>query len=196
MPSGQVIVLNGTSSAGKTTLARALQALAQDPIQLISFDQFRDGLPARYRGLNSPAGTAGAQGLNVVAQHLNGSLKTLIQLGEYGEDVVAGMHQAVATIAATGQHIVVDHFVNSTAVANNLTSTLGKFKPLCVAVHCELEELERREANRPGRFPGTAEGQREAVYSCMDYDLAVDTTHTPAVVVAREILEHLSPLIK
>ena len=190
MSKSRIIVLNGTSSAGKTTLARAIQAFAAEPFQLISFDQFRDGLPSRFRGLNSPTGSPGSRGLNVVAKEANGSHATLIQLGEHGLRVVEGMHQAIATIATAGQNVVVDHFINHVDVALDIQQVLRPFNPLYVGVYCELEELRRRESNRPGRFPGTAEAQRPAVYDCMNFHIQVDTTSTPASEISKEILNH------
>ena len=62
MQAGRIILLNGSSSAGKTTLAITLQQLLPDPWHHIALDQFRDGLGGRYRWLNSPPGTPGAQG--------------------------------------------------------------------------------------------------------------------------------------
>ncbi len=66
MGAGRIIFLNGCSSAGKTTLAIMLQQLLEEPYQHIALDQFRDGMPGKYRGLNSPSGTPGNLGLNVV----------------------------------------------------------------------------------------------------------------------------------
>ena len=49
-----VILLNGCSSAGKTTLALKLQQLLPEPYQHVALDQFRDGMPSQIRGFNSP----------------------------------------------------------------------------------------------------------------------------------------------
>ena len=40
---GNIIFLNGCSSAGKTTLAIKLQQMLDEPYQHIALDQFRDG---------------------------------------------------------------------------------------------------------------------------------------------------------
>ena len=44
----------------KTTLARAFQD-RQEPWFHLALDQFRDGMPPAYRGLNSPEGCPGAR---------------------------------------------------------------------------------------------------------------------------------------
>ena len=105
---GQVIFLNGSSSSGKTTLAFMLQQLLHEPYQHIALDQFRDGLPGRYRGLNSPAGTPGALGLNVVPALKNAEPVTEIRFGEHGEQVLRGMRRAIAAFAREGNNVIID----------------------------------------------------------------------------------------
>ena len=103
-----VILLNGCSSAGKTTLAVALQNQLKEPYQHVALDQFRDGMPGRVRGLNSPAGDPGASGLNVVPGKLNGEWVTHIQFGDYGERVLAAMRRTVASLTELGCNVIVD----------------------------------------------------------------------------------------
>ncbi len=185
---GNVIVLNGTSSAGKTTLAKAIQTLANDAYQLFAFDQFRDGLPDRFRGMNSPLGTPGADGLNVVSALIDGEPKTYIELGTHGLIMLHGMHQAIRAFAATGLHVIVDHFVNHPAAASDLLDCFTGLNPVLVRVTCERDELRRRESLRPGRFPGTAETQSTLMNACFDYNLTVDSTHTSASELAKQVL--------
>ena len=45
---GRIILLNGTSSSGKTTLVRALQAILPDPWLEIGIDRFVFALPKAY----------------------------------------------------------------------------------------------------------------------------------------------------
>ena len=85
MPKGNIIFLNGTSSAGKTTLSHKLQELLDEPYVHMALDQFRDGLPDKFRGLNSPPGTTGSRGLNVVPVIDGEKAYTSIQFGEEGK---------------------------------------------------------------------------------------------------------------
>ena len=89
---GRILLLNGSSSAGKTTLALALQELLDGPWQHMALDHFRDGMAPRYRGLNSPPGTPGHSGLNVVPVDLDGERVTAIRFGDVGRRVLRGMH--------------------------------------------------------------------------------------------------------
>jgi chloramphenicol 3-O phosphotransferase len=48
MATGQIIFLNGASSAGETTIAHALQARLPTPYLHISIDNLLQMLPARF----------------------------------------------------------------------------------------------------------------------------------------------------
>ena len=93
MSSGRIILLNGSSSAGKTTLAITLQQLLPDPWHHIALDQFRDGLGGRSRGLNSAPGAPGARGLNVVPVARGNERVTDVQFGDIGKKVLRGMRR-------------------------------------------------------------------------------------------------------
>ena len=45
-----------------------------------------------------------------------------------------------------------------------------------IGLFCPLEVVEKREASRVGRFPGTAESQLEVCHAHGVYDLSVDTS--------------------
>ena len=190
--SGNVIVLNGTSSAGKTTLAKAIQTAASEPYQLFAFDQFRDGLPDRYRGLNSPEGSPGSAGLNVIAAPADGDIKAYIMMGSHGLKMLNGMHQAIASFARSGHHVIVDHYVNHQHAADDLVAAFDGLKTTLVRVVCDHDELMRRESSRPGRFPGTAETQSDIMNTCFAYDITVDSTHQSASELAVSVLNFVA----
>ena len=176
MTPGRVILLNGSSSAGKTTLAQMLQRLLPEPHQLISLDQYRDGLPARFRGLNSPAGTPGAGGLNVVPVERDGRRMTAIRFGDVGQRMLRGMRRAVATFAREGGHVIVDDLLLERAFLLDYLEALRGLPVIFVGVRCPLAVVGAREAARPGRFPGTAESHFHDVHAHGVYDVEVDTS--------------------
>lgn len=49
-----VVLLNGTPSAGKTTLARALHETLDHEASYMSLDTFRSAVPARFWSAPSP----------------------------------------------------------------------------------------------------------------------------------------------
>ena len=174
---GQVILLNGTSSAGKSTIAQAIQHVAKQPYLTISLDQFRDGMPDRYRGLNAPENSTGAKGLNVRAERQSNHVLTHIEFGEYGIHVLKAMHRTVATCANIGLNVIVDDMITQRELVIDYVNILRGLPVLCVGIHCEEDELVVREDDRPGRFAGTAISHLIVVHEHLTYDLEIDNTH-------------------
>lgn len=192
MNTGNVIFLNGSSSAGKTTLAITLQQLLDEPYQHIALDQFRDGMPGRYRGLNSPDGTPGASGLNIVPQESGGELLTHIRFGEHGERVLQGMRRAVAAFAQAGNNVIIDDLLFKPHYLDDYAGALAGVPTWLIGVRCALNVVNEREAQRSGRFPGTATSHFHEVHAHnAGYDLEVDTSRTTPKECALAIIDRL-----
>lgn len=173
---GRIIFLNGTSSSGKTTLAYALQELLPDPWLHVALDQFRDGLPAKYRGLNSPEGSTGDAGLNVVPVTDTEIPYTAIKFGVHGKKMLLGMRRAIRALAEAGNNIIVDDIILESAFLEDYLAVFSDLDVIFVGVHCPLDIIGKREAVRPGRFPGTALGHVNICHAHDDYDVDVDTS--------------------
>ena len=187
---GNVILLNGCSSAGKTTLARELQKLSKEHYQYIALDQFRDGLPPSLRGLNSPKEDPGYRGLNVVPEIKNGRPVTSIKFGDYGEEVLKVMRRAVSQLAKAGCCVVVDDILFEKKYLLDYADVLEPSASWLVAVKCDLDIVREREAKRAGRFPGTADSHYDSIHEHgVAYDIEVDTSRTSASALAMEIIE-------
>ncbi len=188
MGTGTIIFLNGTSSAGKTTLAHALQDQLDEPYQHMALDQFRDGLPARYRGLNSPDGTPGQLGLNVVPVTGPNGRYTNVVFGESGKQMLKGMRRAIAAMATSGNNIIIDDILLEPDFLSDYLQALAGLRVYFVGVRCPIETINAREAKRPGRFPGTAVGHLVTCHAHGCYDVEVDTSSfTPAECASRVI---------
>ena len=188
---GRVVLLNGSSSAGKTTLARALQTLRPEPWFHIALDQFRDGMPPAYRGLNSPEGTPGARGLNVVPVDRDGEKVTEVRFGDVGERMLRGIHHAVAAFARCGNDVVVDDLFLAPNTLEHYLDALKGLPVLFVGVRASLDIVNEREAQRPGRFPGTATSHFHSVHAHGGYDVEVDTGVESPRACARRISDRL-----
>tara|TARA_Y100001970_G_C13989294_1_gene727360 strand:- start:139 stop:759 length:621 start_codon:yes stop_codon:yes gene_type:complete len=174
---GKIIFLNGTSSSGKTTLSRALQGQLKDPYLYFALDQYRDSLPGKYRGLNSPEGTTGKEGLNVVpVLSKNGKTLASIEFGDYGKKVLRGMRQAAATLARGGLNLIIDDIIFDRECLEDYLDSLIGIQVYFIGLFCPLKTLEERESSRLGRFPGTAESQYHACHAHEKYDLKIDTS--------------------
>ena len=188
----RIIFLNGCSSAGKTTLAVKLQQLLPEHYQHIALDQFRDGMPMRVRGLNSPPGTPGASGLNIVPGEKDGIGVTSIEFGEYGEKVLAGMRRSIAAFQNMETNVIVDDVLFKQSYLDDYVRVLDPATTWFIGVHCPLDVVNAREATRIGRFPGTATAHYEQVHAHGGYyDLEVDTSLKSPRASAQEIIARL-----
>ena len=191
MDTGSIILLNGSSSSGKTTLAIMLQQLLRAPYQHIALDQFRDGLPGRYRGFNSPEGTTGADGLNIVPTDLSGESVTAVRFGGHGHKLLKGMRRAIASIAREGLNVIIDDLLFEESFVEDYVRVLVGFDVTVVGVRCALDVVTRRESERPGRFPGTATWHFEKVHEHMVYDVEVDTANNSPRTCALKVIDTL-----
>ena len=181
---GSVILLNGCSSAGKTTLAQAIQDASPSPIQCIAIDHFRDGMPGKYRGMNSSAGEPGARGLNIIPR----DGRTELQFGDVGVAVLRGMRRAIAAFAASGVDVVVDDLLLERGFLLDYLDAFVALDVVFVGVRCDLDTVNQRERSRPGRFPGTAAAHYLRVHEDCDYDVEVDTAACTPREGARQVI--------
>lgn len=154
----RVIVLNGTSSAGKTSLAKAMQAMWAVPLHHIQLDAFRDMEPPGYW-----------DGWETQEKEAI-DLKTAALCG--------AMHSAVNAYSKHGQEVVFDTAITNPYARQLFAEDLSDLPVYLVAVHCSAEQLDLREKARGDRPVGRAASQVNWIHKRMQYDFEVDTTHT------------------
>jgi chloramphenicol 3-O phosphotransferase len=172
---GKTIFLNGTSSAGKTTLAHALQEHMPEPWLHIALDQYRDSMPARFRGLNAPEGTDGHRGLNVVPVVHAGQTVTEVRFGDMGRQMLQGMRRAIRALVLEGNNAIIDDIILMPEFLDDYLDAMTGLPVYFVGVMCPKVVVSAREASRPGRFPGTAIGHFDVCHAHGLYDVEVHT---------------------
>jgi chloramphenicol 3-O phosphotransferase len=172
---GRVIYLNGTSSAGKTSIALALQDVLDEPFIRVGVDTFIEMLPRR---LFSAPPFEPAPG---------GGIRPRAALRETIRQPMPG---TLAAIAATND-LIVDDVVNGSDWLRSIVRALAPFTVLFVGVFCPLEELERRERARGDRMAGVARGMLEPAHAHALYDFTVDTSVMTPVQCADAIKDRL-----
>jgi chloramphenicol 3-O phosphotransferase len=161
---GRVILLNGASSSGKTSLVKELQRVAAELQFLhLQLDTFRSMEPAGYWS-------------NEQSEHR----------GRRVEALCRAMNSATVQFVKMGQNVVVDHVLTPQAT-KYLLEDLGAHEVLFIKVECSLEELESREARRPERTLGLARSQLHSVHKSCAYDYVVNTTARPSLEMAEEL---------
>jgi chloramphenicol 3-O phosphotransferase len=157
---GRVIILNGGSSAGKTTLGRGLQSALPDIWLLLGIDLLIWTLP--------PGIINDANGLSV---H-----DGVIVRGELFMSLYAGFRTAVASLARSGVNVLLDDLtLDGVADQHRWNDALRGLGVLWVGVRCAPTIAAEREARRQSRLPGIARHQAAAVHVDVRYDVEVDT---------------------
>lgn len=159
MKTGTIILLNGTSSSGKSSLIRGLQDELAEPYLEFGLDKFIWMLPKRY--FRQPL--------------WNNVLGKADQAGEYGHQLVRGMHRAVKTLAVGGLNLLVDHVLVEPAWVFDCAEQLHALKAYLIGVRCNLQILEQRERDRDDRTLGQARAQFNKVHRHGCYDFEVDS---------------------
>jgi chloramphenicol 3-O phosphotransferase len=194
---GQIVFLNGTSSAGTTSLARAVQDAMATPYLHTGIDHFLKGLPPRLLVSFDPAADeAPPMTEGWLLPFHDGALVGAPRLGPAALRVLAGMYRAVAALAGAGVDVVVDDVIYDVRVLQTAVHALADLPVLFVAVRCPLAVAEQRERDRGDRAPGGARVFHTLVHSLVAthgrYDLEVDTGVCSPQAGARRIKETLA----
>ncbi len=151
---GKIILLNGASSSGKSTLSRGLMAALPEPFWHYSIDHLRDS------------------GILPMARVKSGDFKW----SEMRTGFFEGFHRSLPAFAGAGNNLIVEHIVETVEWRERLIDLLEGFDVFVVGVHCPLEELERRERARGDRPIGDARRDFEMIHELCVYDMEVDMT--------------------
>jgi len=189
--SGRVIVLNGTSSAGKTTLAELLQArfaAAGEPWIVIGVDDLFIKLPPDWITIGAHVGAHGEDGM--VFERIGGEIER--RVGPVGTRALAAYRAMVAGVARSGMDVIVDEVLLSEDDWHGWQIDLAGLAVRWVRVDCVLDVVETRERERGDRVLGMARSQYDVVHQHPDYDARVDTATTEPEAAADQILDALT----
>ncbi len=176
---GMVIFLNGTSGAGKTTLAAAIQEASDVPYLHAGFDAYFAMVPPKWGG--GRGGPLSAEGFRYeTSTDTDGRPRTVITYGDVGRRMLFAMHRSAAALTSAGTNVIIDEMLLSEEMLDDWLRVLEGIDVLFVGVHCDLKVLEQREAVREHGVPGLARGHLDLVHAHKVYDLEVDTTRASA----------------
>jgi chloramphenicol 3-O phosphotransferase len=119
MPKGRLLFLNGASSSGKSSIAKALQEMIEEPCIHLCIDDY---LGAFQKGLWDK--------------------QEIVQPA--WPSIIAGFHAAAAAIAREGILVIVDDVLEEDPPwVENLLALFDGLEVVFIGVHCPLEELEQ-----------------------------------------------------
>ena len=145
----QIILLNGPSSSGKSTLAGALQALISEKrserYEVVSIDDFLE----------------------------MSSTEAIYEDDVF--DISDDLCKRALEILETGDGVIIDHVITSERIFEQLKENLSPRHMRMIRVTCPLHLLRERELARGDRAPGSAEASAAYLFPKEGYDLVVDT---------------------
>ncbi len=163
MRRGRILLLNGPSSAGKTTLAHALGARLPTPWLVMPVDLFHH-IRSRPRANLAPD-----------------------EWQKVFQQTRSAYHRALAGAALAGCDVIGDHVLSERWRLAELVTLTDGVDVLLVHVTCALDELEERERQRSDRESGRALAQADVVFAHGDCDLVVDTTEATSEACAARV---------
>lgn len=182
----RIVVLNGTSSSGKTSLARAMQAIWGGPLMHVGLDHFISMLPFSYTG----DGEHASDGYQVAREDEGDLPLTRYVVGPIGRRMNRQLAALAARLADDGFDVVVDHVVTDDETILELAAVCGPTRTFLVGVMCDETVAADREQQRGDRSLGLARYQSRAVHAGLrPYDLALDTSTADALALANRIWE-------
>jgi chloramphenicol 3-O phosphotransferase len=160
------IVLNGTSSSGKSSLAKALVAHIPGPVWIAQVDAIHDML------------------------HCEQTLNSDEILTAY-TTIINQLNTLLSNFAETNYAIIVDQVFEQQSWLSDCITALNGRQPIMVGVHCDLADLEQRELARGDRKIGLAKWQFDLVHQGKNYDIEINTSHLATEVAAKYIAEQI-----
>jgi chloramphenicol 3-O phosphotransferase len=167
MAKGIILFLNGASSSGKSSIAKALQAMIEQPCFHLCIDDY---LQALQKDLWDRQEIVQREWLHIIG----------------------GFHAAAAAIARAGNLVIVDDVLEKEPPwVENLLILFEGLDVIFVGVHCPLAELERREQERGDRKQGMARLQFDQVHAQALYDVEVDTSKLSTRECATRVIDYM-----
>ena len=158
-----VILLNGPSSAGKSSIAKVLRQKLHDSGRavIISLDDY----------------------LQMSANEPIWEDDVFSIMPYMCEDIVAALQD--------GKTVMIDHVITSSRIYRALNDAVVGYQMKTVLVSCDVETMRRREAERGDRCPGSAEASLQYLYPKSGYDLCIDSSEANPAALAEEIINFL-----
>ena len=166
---GRIIILNGVSSSGKTTLAKAIQDLAPIPLYKLDIDDFIFMSPEKFNDY----------------EHNDFSVQYAF---------ASKFFHVVKLFSDMGFDLVVPNmFFKDTDTLKEFRVLLKDYPVLVVNITCPLEELKRRETLRGDRKPGSAQSQLQLLETQFDHSITVNNFENTNEACAEMILKAFLP---
>ncbi len=170
----QVIYLNGTSSVGKTTLAKALQNELETPYLLVAIDKVIEMMPEKVNNWNGGSAELGFSWKK--STDSQGNPLQILQEGPFAKQMKPAMREITVVLAKNDFHLIIDDIANEKDSSVQWKNALKEHDVLWVGLTAPIEIIEKREKERGDRQVGQARAIYNEVHKGYSYDLFLDTS--------------------
>ena len=183
---GRIVVLNGTSSAGKTTLANALQQALPDEYEITGLDLTLRALPSELFVMTDDIAHPPVKGFLVPLR--GGVQLSLPKLGPAALDHLEKMYASFGARADAGANLIVDDVLWHPRALAMATTHFADRDAWFVGVYCSTNVAVEREKRRGDRAAGGAALFAETVHGHGVYDITVDTSVSSPEEAAHQVI--------
>ena len=160
-----IVLLNGPSSAGKSTLSREISKRLENmgiSSVIISIDDYMTTDPK----------------------------ETIYEDDIY--EIMPAMCRDIKAFVKDGKTVIVDHAITSERIYGMFLDAAKEGSALTVKVDCDIEILRQREIERGDRCPGSAEASLQYLWPKEGYGLVIDNGRVSAEVNAEKIIKKMT----
>lgn len=185
----QIIYLNGPSSSGKTTFAKAIQEALETPFLHIGIDKIIGWMPEKinnWTGGSAPLGYSWHKRIDET-----GHVMQELMVGPYAKKITKTFQQIVVLLAKEGYSLIIDDVSFGKNEVNGWREILKDFSVLWVGVVAPLPVLEERENERSNRILGSARAQFYTVHNDVTYDITINTHDTSLTTNLQKIFNYI-----
>lgn len=186
MSPAKIVIINGGSSAGKTSMSLQFQEIAAEPYFLLGIDLFWFSMPQKAIDLErvQPEYYSWCQ-----EESAEGLKYFRILPSKFLNESMLARYKSMEAYLHNGLNVIADELFWT---KDWLLESLRVFEPYTcyyVGIYCSDSELSRREIARGDRYLGWARGSQIYAHKDSLYDLTIDNTHKSPLECAHEILD-------
>jgi len=168
MNESNIVVLNGASSSGKSTLAKTIQELSKKIYMIINHDNFCLQLPHK-----------------LIFQDFYWFTKP--EFSNFHN----GFISMIDTLAETKNNLIIDVVLYGVNRTDKFFNILKKHNFFLIGLECENKTLEEREKERGDRKQGLAVETNINIHNDLNYDLLLKTDKEAPEELAKKLLNYI-----
>lgn len=178
MDKGKIIILNGTSSAGKSSIAKELCKIMDGDYKIVSGDDINDAFKQMFIQQFPFILEADPKKLELGSKALEPGVMSLI-------------NSTVQCLSIMGNNLIIDLVFAEEEWLQLCIDALSNYSVIFVGVHCSIDELQRREIARGNRNIGSAKSLYTKAHTNKIYDFEVDTTNQTSEECASQLKNYI-----